>query len=97
MFFSISRYNSGLKKKRGKKAVKGRPKILQNTGRLKRSILARNTKTEAIVGTNTKYAATHNFGDLNRNIPKRKFMGLNRDQRIKYKDWIIKWKKGQLK
>ncbi|MBP9479057.1 MAG: phage virion morphogenesis protein [Sebaldella sp.] len=93
----ISRYNSGLKKKRGKKAVKGRPKILQNTGRLKRSILARNTKTEAIVGTNTKYAATHNFGDLNRNIPKRKFMGLNRDQRIKYKDWIIKWKKGQLK
>ena len=92
-----SKYNSGLKKKKGRKAVKGRSKILQNTGRLKRSIQARNTRTEAIVGTNTKYAAIHNFGYPKRNIPQRRFMGLNRGQRIKYKDWIIKWKKGQLK
>ena len=91
----ISRYNSGLKKKKGRKAVKGRSKILQNTGRLKRSIQARNTRTEAIVGTNIKYAATHNFGY--RRIPQRRFMGLSRDQRIKYKDWIRKWHKGQLK
>ena len=93
----VSRYNSGLKKKKGKRAVKGRAKILSNTGRLKRSVLARNTKTEAIVGTNVKYAATHNFGDPTRNIPQRRFMGLNRGQRMKYRDWIIKWKKGQLK
>ncbi len=91
----ISKYNSGLKKKKGRKAVKDRSKILQNTGRLKRSIQARNTRTEAIVGTNIKYAATHNFGY--RRIPQRRFMGLSRDQRIKYKDWIRKWHKGQLK
>ena len=90
-----SKYNSGLKKKKGRKAVKGRSKILQNTGRLKRSIQARNTRTEAIVGTNIKYAANHNFGY--RRIPQRRFMGLSIDQRIKYKDWIRKWHKGQLK
>ena len=93
----ISRYNSGLKKKRGKRAVKGRSRILSNTGRLRNSIRARNTRTEAIVGTNIKYAAVHNFGYSKRNIPQRRFMGLNRGQRIKYKDWIIKWKKGQLR
>ena len=93
----VSRYNSGLKKKRGKRAVKGRAKILSNTGRLKRSVLARNTKTEAIVGTNVKYAATHNFGDPTRNIPQRRFMGLGNAQRMRYKDWIRKWHKGQLK
>ena len=91
----ISRYNSGLKKKRGRRAVKGRSRILSNTGRLRNSIRARNTRTEAIVGTNIKYAATHNFGY--RRIPQRRFMGLSRDQRIKYKDWIRKWHKGQLK
>ena len=93
----VSRYNSGLKKKRGRRAVKGRSRILSNTGRLRNSIRARNTRTEAIVGTNTKYAAIHNFGYPKRNIPQRRFMGLNRSQRIKYKDWIIKWKKGQLR
>ena len=93
----VARYNSGLKKKRGKKAVVGRGKILQNRGDLMRSIHPRNTRTEAIVGTALKYAAVHNFGYLKRNIPQRRFMGLNRGQRIKYKDWIIKWKKGQLR
>ena len=93
----VSRYNSGLKKKRGKRAVKGRSRILSNTGRLRNSIKARNTRTEAIVGTNTRYAAIHNFGYPKRNIPQRRFMGLNRGQRIKYKDWIIKWQKGQLR
>lgn len=93
----ISRYNSGLKKKRGKRAVKGRSRILSNTGRLRNSIRARNTRREAIVGTNVKYAATHNFGYPKRNIPQRRFMGLNRGQRIKYKEWIIMWQKGQLR
>ena len=93
----VSRYNSGLKKKKGRKAVRGRSKILQNIGRLRGSITARNTIAEAIVGTSIKYAAIHNFGYSKRNIPQRRFMGLSRDQRIKYKDWIIKWKKGQLK
>ena len=93
----VSRYNSGLKKKKGKKAVKGRSRILQNTGNLKRSIHARNTKTEAIVGTNSKYATTHNFGNPKRNIPQRRFMGLNRGQRMEYRSWIIKWQRGELK
>lgn len=92
----VTRYNSGLKKKKGKNAVVGRAKILQNRGDLRRSIHARSTKTEAIVGTSIKYAAVHNFGYPKRNIPQRRFMGLNRGQRLKYKDWIRKWHKGEL-
>ena len=105
----VSRYNSGLKKrikqnkqraKKGKEQLSlnlGRAKILQNTGRLKRSIRSRNTKTEAIIGTNVKYAAVHNFGSRKKNIPQRRFMGLSSGQRLKYKEWIRKWHKGELR
>ena len=105
----VSRYSSGLRKrirqnkvrkKKEKEALStnvGRAKILQRTGRLKRSVHARNTKTEAIVGTNSKYATTHNFGFPKKNVPQRRFMGLNRGQRIKYKAMVIKWQRGELK
>jgi phage virion morphogenesis protein len=51
-------------------------KILQFSGHLVRSILADWSATEAIVGTNSIYAATHQFGDSHRNIPARPFLGV---------------------
>ena len=78
-------------KKRRIKKGRGAGKILGLDGFLRRSIKAKNTKTEAIVGTNTEYAAIHNFGfkgkvskktknGLKRykiNMPKREFMRLS--------------------
>lgn len=105
----------------GKKR-KGTAKILQNTGRLRNSISAGNTRTKAIVGTNLIYAPTHQFGVQGRiisaknktrlafytvsgfrrpkqvkiNIPARPFMGLSEKQKTRYREWIRKWKRGEL-
>lgn len=50
--------------------------ILQVTGRLLNSLAVRSTSQTAMVGTNVKYATTHQFGDASRNIPKRKYLYL---------------------
>ena len=50
-------------------------KVLQRSGALVRSILADWSPTEAVAGTNLVYAATHHFGDPERNIPARPFLG----------------------
>ena len=55
----LSPMTIGLRRK-GKKG--GRPKILQDTGRLKGSIAAKIHKDHAVVGTNVKYARLHQFG-----------------------------------
>lgn len=52
-------------------------KALQDTGRLRNSITPRNTKDEAVVGTNVIYAATHNYG--RGAIPQRKFLWLSKN------------------
>lgn len=58
-------------------------KILQFSGHLVRSILADWSPTEAVVGTNTIYAATHQFGDEGRNTPARPFLGIgSRDAQV---------------
>ncbi len=74
------------------KQKKGQGSILSFEGRLRRSIVASSSATEAIVGTNVKYAAAHNFGcdktvnktskkgkrfSCNMNTPKREFMRIN--------------------
>ena len=51
--------------------------ILQRSGALVRSILADWSDTEAVAGTNLVYAATHQFGDPERNIPARPFLGVS--------------------
>lgn len=56
---------------------RGGSKILVDTGILRGSIAFSNTSKTATVGTNTEYAATHNYGDSSRNIPKREFMWLS--------------------
>ena len=92
----IAKYNRGLRKSQGKKAVRGRSKILQDTGTLKRSITMRHDNREAAVGTNIKYAKVHNFGFGKKNIPARPYMGLSRRQKEKYREIIRKWKNREL-
>jgi phage gpG-like protein len=53
---------------------KGKP--LLDTGRLRNSIKSSNTKDAARVGTNVKYAATHNYG--RGAIPQRKFLWISK-------------------
>ena len=60
-----------LKARRG-----GGGKILQDTGRL-RQVTPFSSSTSAIIGTNLKYAKTHNKGDQRRGIPRREFMWLS--------------------
>ena len=52
-------------------------KILQRTTNLLNSILPDSGKDFAAVGTNVIYAASHQFGRKNKNIPARPFLGLN--------------------
>lgn len=52
----------------------GKGSLLLRTGALRNSIYERFSNTNAEVGTNMEYAATHNFGDKSRNIPKREFL-----------------------
>ena len=77
-------------------ATKGVAKILQNTGRLKKSINSAHDNKEAKVGTNLIYATTHNYGLKKKNIPARPFMGLSMNQKLRYQEWIRKWKRGEL-
>ena len=102
--------NTILRRKRSKKK-KGSAKILQDTGKLRNSISVGNTRTKAIVGTNLIYATTHQFGAERRvmtaksktgytffpvTIPARPFMGLSKKQKTRYREWIRKWKRGEL-
>ena len=64
-------------------------KILQQTGQLKRSITAQSTDTEAIVGTNLKYAPTHHFG--RRNIPARPFMQIDKSDIFQFEKTIYNY------
>lgn len=64
-------------------------KTLSKSGLLRTSIKVEDQSNAVAVGTNTIYAATHQFGDksiirangraIKRNIPKRSFLGLNMD------------------
>ena len=51
-------------------------KPLQRSGALVRSILADWDEHTAVAGTNLIYAATHQFGDEERNTPSRPFFGV---------------------
>ena len=55
--------------------------ILERSGDLASRILADWTDTSAVAGTNVVYAATHHFGDQERGIPARPFLGVSVDAR----------------
>jgi len=52
-------------------------KILTASGKMRGSIKVRVTRAEIIASTNAVQAATHNFGDKSRHIPRRRFLGLS--------------------
>lgn len=64
-------------------------KILTKSSNLRTSIRVESSSNSVEVGTNTIYAATHQFGDkrivrakgkaIKRNIPKRSFLGINEE------------------
>lgn len=89
-----------------------RGKPLNDRGILKTSFRRRHNKHSAIVGTKTKYAPTHQFGasqgqygKTKRNtpipwgdVPKRPFLGINKQERKRYKNMILKYlKKGSFR
>lgn len=59
----------------------GRPKILQDEGNLRKSIIAKSTrrrgKNELEMFSNVGYSGKHNEGDPSENLPKREFMWLS--------------------
>ncbi len=61
-------------KQRLKKHKSGKMKILQDVGELRRSITYEAGKNYVRVGSNLKYAATHQFG--RGNIPARPYLGV---------------------
>jgi phage virion morphogenesis protein len=68
--------------RRMKRAVKGSGtfQILVSTGDLRNSINQSSGRDFAITGTNKVYAAVHEFGFSERNIPQRQFIFLNREE-----------------
>ena len=67
----------------------GRGPILERSGDLASRILADWDDSTAVAGTNVVYAATHHFGDPERGIPARPFLGLSRDTRDVVVDAIV--------
>lgn len=61
------------KRSKAGKALRGH-KILIDTGNLRSSIAYDVQRRGVLIGTNVKYAPTHNFGDKARNIPQREFL-----------------------
>lgn len=51
--------------------------LLQNEGDLTDSILQDAEGDQVLIGSNLVYAATHQFGDPDRNIPERPYLGLS--------------------
>jgi phage gpG-like protein len=66
-------------------------KILQVTGQLEDSISADYDEFSAVVGTNDIRAATHQFGDPDRNIPGRSFLELTDGDLDKIENDALKW------
>ena len=56
-------------------------KMLQDRGTLKSSLAKYATDSEAVVGTNVKYAATHQYGDPSRGIPQRQYLYITESER----------------
>jgi len=66
-------------------------KILQVSGLLMDSISTDADENSASVGTNKIYAATHQFGAPDRNIPGRPFLVLTDNDLNEIQDDIVKW------
>ena len=69
----------------------GNHSLLRNNGDLLDSIQYTVTGGEAEIGTNLIYAKTHQFGDEDRNIPERRFLGVSENDlfnlQVALDDW----------
>lgn len=85
LYTVLGRRGMGSKKKRaltkfgfetfGKEGGRGKHKILQDTGRLRASIIWNSLSERAIeIFSLVKYGATHQYGDRDRKIPARPFL-----------------------
>jgi len=61
-------------------------RILQDTGRLRASIVRFSDRSNAIVGTNVIYAPTHQFG--RGSIPAREFLYLTDSERVELVEFV---------
>ncbi|HOV13027.1 MAG TPA: phage virion morphogenesis protein [Spirochaetota bacterium] len=80
--------------KKRKLKKKGTLDILKSRGNLFESIGFRYDSTMLVIGagnSDVKYAATHNFGDKKRNIPKREFIGLGKQENEIIEEEILRW------
>ena len=75
-------------RERRRKGYRAGP-ILERSGDLLSRILADWDDSTAVAGTNVVYAATHHFGDPERGIPARPFLGVSRDTRDVVIDAIV--------
>ena len=66
-------------------------RLLDATGALINSMTAFADRQTAGWGTNVIYAATHQFGDPDRNIPARPFLGVSDDNAREFLDITEQW------
>lgn len=69
-----------------KKSIGG--SLLSRTRQLRDTIESQATANRLLVGATKIYAATHNYGDSRRNIPKREFIGLSSQNVIEIENII---------
>ena len=63
--------------------------LLQDGGDLLDSLDHEATASEVAIGSNLEYAATHQFGDPERNIPARPYLGISKDDDLQIQDLVI--------
>ena len=79
-------------KSRRKGRVSGTPKILQDTRNLYLSLNKYKIEGKKVtVGTNVNYAAVHQYGSEELNIPSREYLGISDRKRDKYSEIIAEF------
>jgi phage gpG-like protein len=81
---------TGIERVSSRPTKRGGTKLLQDTGRLRNSILYRAARKTASVFIKLKYASVHNFGSKNKNIDKREYMYLDKATRDKIRNTFVK-------
>lgn len=69
---------------------KNRDKLLVLNGWL-RDLIYQANPDALLIGTDKKYGATHQFGDPDRHIPARPFLGIDENERTQILDALAEW------
>ena len=86
------------KRNKGRKASGPHHTLLEDTGSLRDSItsLVHVSYATVEVGSNLRYAATHQYGDADRGIPARPFLGLDESNKQALDRLVVNFLKGLL-